>query len=705
MDLSPILGKIEAVRGRARRLVTLDGVCRVALVLLAAAFFSFCIDYFIPKLPLGVRMTVMVAGVGAAAFAVWRFVMVPLSVKLSDDDLALCVEQQFPDLHDRLISAIQLNRQRGEFARFNSPELVDALVKDAMNEAAPLDFSPVLLPAGPMKIAAGTAAALLLAGGLGLWQAAAVKTWMARLFSDSVQWPKQTQIVILEPAGNPVTVAKGDDLRVEIETRGSLPRKAIIHYRFSGQGEPISRPMRAGAKGNWLFDFAKVIEPMEFWVEAGDDETLPVAVHVLNPPTVERISLLYNYPDYTQQKDTDPSSPVEDGNIVAPPGTHVTVTAQANLDISKAKALFGRRGEEDMRELAVKNDAQGRPRLVVAEIDVLTNTQYAIWLQATNGLQTNSPVRYSIKAIEDKAPEIKIGYPNMDKFVTTAGRIPILVTTTDDFGVMKLELVVKVSGDPKRADPIVLPLDAFNTESYPAKKVDTEYYFDMTEFQAKEGTVISYQVVARDGREIPKANETRSRLFNFTVIKRDELLKKMEDRLARIREELQRVIQFQDSGRGEVSRLMDAVGSKDMLGAVERQAVNGAAGNQRRITQHMERITHEFDEIVRDMRYNKLLEGGAEVRLKKPGDLLHGVTEYKSPEVATLLGSAASVGQAKDRMTKLQDTSIKQEDILVDLNTVLGLLTEYETYLEVVRYVRELLQKVKGNLEEMRRTK
>ncbi|MCC6739203.1 MAG: hypothetical protein IT452_09160 [Planctomycetia bacterium] len=703
MDLSPILGKIEAVRARVRQLVTLDGICRVALVLLAAALFSFCIDYFIPKVPFAVRLTVLAAGLGAVAVAAWRFVVVPLAIPLSDDDLALCVEQQYPDLHDRLISAIQLSRQRGEFARFNSPELVDALVKEAMGEADRLDFSPVVVPAGPMKMAAGTAAALVVAAGLAVWQVDAVKTWLGRLLSDTVQWPKQTQIVVLEPAGSEVTVAKGDDLRVEVETRGKQPRKAVIHYVFSGQGEGISRPMRSETGNRWVFEFTKVIEPMQFWIEAGDDETDRVIVQVLNPPTVERITLLYDYPDYTQLKDTDPTSPVEDGNIIAPPGTKVTVTAQANLDIAKAKAMFGRRGEEDVRELAVRNDAQGRPRLVVAPVEVLTNTQYAIWLQAVNGLQTASPVRYSIKAIEDKPPEIRVSEPNLDKFCTATARIPIRLATTDDFGVTKLELLIRVQNDPKREATVAL--DAYNTESYPAKRIDTEFWFDMAEFGAKEGMVIQYQLVARDGREIPKANETKTRVFQFTVVKRDDLLRKMEDRLARIREELQRVIQFQESGRSDSARLMDAVGAKDILSAIERQEVNGAAGNQRRITQHMERITHEFDEIVRDMRYNKLLEGGSEARLKRPGDLLHGVTEQKSPEAAATLASSGSVGQAKERMGRLQDAAIRQEDILTDLNTILGLLTEYETYLEVVRYVRELLQKAKGNLEDMRRSK
>ncbi|MCE9581647.1 MAG: hypothetical protein K8T20_03925 [Planctomycetes bacterium] len=702
MDLSPILAKLEAVRARARQLVTLDGACRVVLVLLVAAIFSFCIDYFIPKLPLGVRTTVLIVGLAAAGVAAWRYLMVPLSVKFTDDDLALYVEQQYPDLQDRLISAIQLARERGQFSNFNSPQLVDALVKDAMNEAGPLDFSPVIVPAGPLKVAAGTGAALLVALSLAAWQFDSVKTWAARLLSDSRQWPQQTQIVMLSPTGNPVTVAKGDDLEIEILTKGVVPRKAVISYRFSGAGEPMQRPMRAETNGRWRFEFSKVIEPIEFWVEAGDAETPHIAVQVLNPPSIERITLVYDYPDYTLLKDTDPTTPIEDGNIVGPLGTHVKVTALANLDVAQAKMMFGRRGEEDVRDLVVKNDAQGRPRMIVADVDVITNTQYAIWLKATNGLQTNSPVRYSIKATEDKSPELKISEPNLDKFCTAQARIPIKFQSTDDFGVVKLELVVRTN-DPKHPE-VTIPLDAFNSESYPSKRIETEYPFDMAEFGAKEGMVIQYQIVARDGREIPKANETRSRVFLFTVIKRDDLLKKMEDRFGRIREELMRVVQFQEGGRGEVARLMDAVGVKDMLTAIERQAVNGAAGNQRRITQHMERITHDFDEVVRDMRYNKLLEGSSEARLKKPADLLHGVTETKSPDTASLLATAGTVGQAKERMSRLQDTSVKQEDILTDLGTILGLLNEYETYLEVVRYVRELLQKVKVNTEEMRHT-
>ncbi|NUN47635.1 MAG: hypothetical protein HUU15_02235 [Candidatus Brocadiae bacterium] len=701
MDLSPILGKLDAVRRRARSLILIDGLSRVALVLVVAVVFSFLVDYLVPKVPHGVRLTVLGLGVAAAVAAFWRYVVAPLSVNLTDDDLALCVERQYPGLNDRLISALQLSRQRGEFDRFNSPELVDRLVAEAMTESRALDFSPVVLPRGPMRLLGWTAGAFLAVGAVAAWQAPLVKIWAARLFSDSVSWPKKTRIVVHVPVGNPVTIAKGDDLVVEIEIQGSVPKKSMIRYRFSGADSSVQRLMRADNDGRWRFEFTKVIEPLEFWVEAGDDETLPVSVQVLNPPTVEQVALVYDYPAYTGLADTDPTRPVHDGNIVAPLGTKVKVTGTTNLDVVAAKVLFGRRGEEEVRDLPVQNDAQGRPRVVTADIDVLRSTQYAIWLHAANGLQTSAPVRYSIKATDDKAPEIRVNEPNLDKFCTPTARIPIRIVTTDDFGVASLALLIRAPGKTEAT----IPLDAFNTESYPSRRIETEYWFDMAEFGAKEGMVIQYQVIAKDGRELPAPNMTQSRVYLFTVIKRDEMLKKIEDMLARIREELRRIIAFEEAGRADVARLMDALGERDLLEVHERQALSGAGSHQRRITQHLERVTHEFDEIVKDMRHNRLFEGQGEDKLRRPGEVLHAVTEQKSPDAAQLLVQAASVALGKDRTSRLAETAARQDEIISDLNSILGLLTEYETYMEVVRYVREMLNKAEKTREEMRKPK
>ncbi|MBI2921791.1 MAG: hypothetical protein HYY18_11965 [Planctomycetes bacterium] len=701
MDLSPIVGKIDVIRRRVRSLILVDGFSRALLLAFACAVLTFLIDYFVPKVPLQVRFTLLVVSLGSVAWAIWRYVAYPLGVRITDDDIALCVEKQYPDLNDRLISAIQLSREGPQYARFNSPQLVDSLVAEALRESGNLDFSPVISGATTRKLALWTAVAAAALAGIGIWQKDAVRIWALRLVSDSVQWPKKTRIAVVSPAAREVTVAKGDDLTVEIETSGVLPKKATLYYRFSSAGEPVQRPMRAEGGGKFRFDFPKVIEPVEFWIEAGDDETETYKVAVLNPPTVEKVTLLYDYPDYTGLKDTSPTAPVEDGNIVAPVGTKVKVSAWTNLDIAQAKILVGARGEEDIRDIEVRANAQGQPRVVMAEVDVRTNTHYALWLKATNGLQTSSPVRYSIKATEDKAPEIRISEPNADKHATPQAMIPLRVATIDDFGVTELKLIIRTNA-PNKPEQVV-PLDAFNTESYPAKRIDTEYVFDMATLGFKEGTVVQYQVVAKDGREIPQANETKSRVFQFTIIKREDMLKRIEDMLARIREELRRIIAFQESGRADTNRLMDVLGKKDLLETMERQAVNAAGANQRRITQHLERVLREFEEIVKDMKYNKLFEGSAENKLKKPEDMLRALAVTKSPDVATLISQAASLAQGSDRFDKLAKTDTDQEEILNDLNTILALLTEYETYMEVVRHVRELLNNAIRNRDEMRK--
>src|SRR5688500_7743097 len=121
MVLDPIVGKIDAVRRRVKRLVLIDGLSRTMLVAFACAVAMFLIDYFLPKVPFEVRLTLLGASVATVAWAVWRFIVYPLGVRLTDDDIALCVEKQYPDLNDRLISAIQLSREGGKYSHFNSP--------------------------------------------------------------------------------------------------------------------------------------------------------------------------------------------------------------------------------------------------------------------------------------------------------------------------------------------------------------------------------------------------------------------------------------------------------------------------------------------------------------------------------------------------------------------------------------------------------
>src|SRR5262245_1487132 len=147
--MAPVTARLSRLRGAIPTLFALDGVSRLFLALAAFVVVTFLLDWSL-ILPAGVRVFLLVAGLAGFGVLAWQRLFYPLGVKITDDDLALFVERHFPELNDRLISAIQLTRERVDAAKegstaSNSPELVAALVADAEQATSQMDFKRVIV--------------------------------------------------------------------------------------------------------------------------------------------------------------------------------------------------------------------------------------------------------------------------------------------------------------------------------------------------------------------------------------------------------------------------------------------------------------------------------------------------------------------------------------------------------------------------------
>ena len=108
MDIDSIRQRLRSVRARAKRLFVLNGLSILAMALVPYALATFLIDWAIPDVPPTVRLVLLGGGIVLAGAILWRRLVTPLRAPLSDDALALKVEEEFPELGDRLISALQL---------------------------------------------------------------------------------------------------------------------------------------------------------------------------------------------------------------------------------------------------------------------------------------------------------------------------------------------------------------------------------------------------------------------------------------------------------------------------------------------------------------------------------------------------------------------------------------------------------------------
>ena len=136
--------RLHGVRRTLRSLYLTEGIARVLLTLIAFLLLTFALDFLL-DLPVEVRLVLLGGGILWVLTVLWRKFLRRLAIRIPDDDLALLVEREYPELRDRLISAVQFARQDEWDKQFNSPELVEALITDAEQATASIDFKRVIV--------------------------------------------------------------------------------------------------------------------------------------------------------------------------------------------------------------------------------------------------------------------------------------------------------------------------------------------------------------------------------------------------------------------------------------------------------------------------------------------------------------------------------------------------------------------------------
>ena len=104
---SRIVTRLRALRARLRSLIAFDGATWIVGTFLAVLLPTVGLDWWL-HLPGPARLVLLAGALGGTAYAAWRFFIAPLRIPLAEDDMALAVEQRYPELGDRLITSVQL---------------------------------------------------------------------------------------------------------------------------------------------------------------------------------------------------------------------------------------------------------------------------------------------------------------------------------------------------------------------------------------------------------------------------------------------------------------------------------------------------------------------------------------------------------------------------------------------------------------------
>src|SRR5579872_354025 len=348
---------LQQLRTRIRRYVLWEGVSLVVALLGVVFWVSLAIDYGLEPAG-GVRTALLfIAVLGVGAACVWHVVL-RLARSLGSRSLALVLERRFPQLNDRLITAVEL----AENVERPSP-LTASMLERAADEAAELARQLRLAEVfdmRPMLKAIGLAAVLSISvAALGLSSAEVFSTWFRRnvLLADEL-YRRETDLavfVLAEPGERVVEFQngvykhpRGQDFTflAEVPDGRKVPERVQFSYRnVSSRGGGDDTMTKIGQR-QFRQKLSGLHQSVDLWLRGGDYSTrTPLRIEVVEAPQIERLALEALYPEYTglnalDEKTQSPvrqSVPVLGSQVSLPAGTDFVLAARANKPLRRVR--------------------------------------------------------------------------------------------------------------------------------------------------------------------------------------------------------------------------------------------------------------------------------------------------------------------------------------------------------------------------------
>ncbi len=340
---SDLMGIIHQIRRRWRYKLMLRGAVGVLGLGAAALVFSaWGLESwrFSPASIITFRVLIALA---FASLVGW-FIVRPLLWRVSDEQVALYLEEHEPSLQAEIISAIEASRLAASDNSPHSQVLVRRLIESAVAKCEAIDWGrnverqPLRRHATTFAVIAVAAIALFTLGPRFLRHGLSAIFVMSRSVEAAAPYR-------IEVSPGNASVPRGVDQTITATLGGFDADQASLMIRKTPEAPfervPLVRsenPNEANKYEGMLFDLAA---PIEYFVEAEGVKSAIYTLKVVDLPYVQRLELELHFPAYTGLA---PRKVEDGGDLAVLKGTEVrvkvtpTMTARGRADSSPGRA-------------------------------------------------------------------------------------------------------------------------------------------------------------------------------------------------------------------------------------------------------------------------------------------------------------------------------------------------------------------------------
>jgi hypothetical protein len=585
---------------------------------------------------------------------VW--VVRPLVRRIDPARTAAAIEREHPELGEMLESATELGSTRGEGRTGYSVELIDALIADVVARTAGLDLSArasdhyrKYWSRAFIGTVVATMAALLSTGP----RVTSGLTRMVHPFSVAT-----LPAVRLDVEPGDARLVAGHDLEITVLVDG--PDVGPPSVRFDIEGEmPLVRETSEAEAGTYAVTLRNVRVPLTYAVSAGGVTSPTYSVTVIERPFVTGIRLEYDFPSYSGlvPRTVDENS----GDVTALRGTNVTVSVNASKPLERAWLAFA-----DGETLTLERSG---PSMFAGELVVRQSGSYSVRVLDADGLANPDPTEYSIVAVRDERPLVRIVEPGEDGEVPREMALPLAVSAIDDYGVSSIVIRYAVQG---RGEEGTVPVASYRAGA--PREVAHEIEWDLAETGLLPGSVMVYfaEVTDNDSVSGPKTSRSESYLLRFPSMA--ELYSEVVGEQDDIVTDLDELVEEQEALRSEFEEIREEVRSDPTVDWQKQERVDDALERQESLAEDVSEMADRMSELTDKMSESERVTMDALEKTKEITKLLDEVATDEMRELLSEIREAMEKLSADDMSRAMDRMSVTQDDYVRRLEQTLNLL-------------------------------
>lgn len=477
--------------------------------------------------PGNVRMVFLIVFMIAAALILSVFVIKPLMKLLklrnglSYEQAAILIGKHFPEINDKLLNLLQLEKQHGAY---QDDSLVKASIAQKAQDLSPFDFKSGITYKANLPYLWKIAPLLILFGILFLAFPSQFQSSAHRIvnFDKDFEKPKPFQFMLLNDS---LVSEENAEFQIMAKTEGKyIPEKVYLNY-----GD--ERFLMNRKNNSFQYKIPNVRENTNFYFESDKVRSKEFLLKVHALPVIIDFDMVLDFPDYTGMiNDTIDNT----GDIVIPEGTNVNW----KFYTKDADDLFIHL-KDSTRKLNIEEN-----NTATFSDSFKTNEEYLVYAE-NKYLTGKDTLDYFINIIEDQYPEIEVQEAEdtlqyFRKFFTGV--------IADDYGFSNLKFFIETDDSVLVEKSLDINQNNkqqfFNSFDFADLAIDkrVRYYFKVTDNDAVNGPKSTTSNVKTfrypTAKEIQAEKQKQNSSLKSGFEKQNQDSEQLQERIKKLRENM-----------------------------------------------------------------------------------------------------------------------------------------------------------------------